>query len=609
MNDFLKKEMKRIAIYARVSTDNGTQDYHRQINDLTKVIISQGYDEKQIEVFAERISGYKKKTERPELSRLLKTIEEDSAYFEMIFCTEISRLGRNPSETRQTIDMLTDWNVPIFIQSLGRATLDKDGKRDSIMNIILQVLLEFANAESEQMKQRSRSGLLTSAKAGRAGGSKHLPYGYKKDESKMLIVDEEEAVIVREIFDLYAEGNGVKVIRGILNKRGILTRYNKTYAGQKIKFNIEKDGADIKWADKTVLDIITNPLYKGQRRFKGELLDAPNIVSEVVFDNCEKVRLGKTHRNNLTTYTYLLKDLMKCGCCGRNYYARYKPVQDGDKVYVCSSTIGNNTRCANRGLNISLIETAIMNELMMSKVIVQHLTQTQEIKQEHEKDIVKLTNQLEIELQSLPAKQAEKARLLDVLLKNMISDESFKDKDEKLTLQISNIGKRIGLLKKEISEKKVLISKHTDEGTTRKMLEDATNNRTELRTIFKKVISKVIISDLNNRLVLVTIYLKVDGVELSPINIMIDKFSIRKKRLIYSPIWAFDHQAHKIKPQSELVSFEENVLITGKEEILERLDVLITDLEKPQMTENGLLHLHWNTINELLTVETAKASS
>jgi len=61
----------KVAIYARVSTSDGKQDYNRQIDDLTKVIKREGYSDNEIEIFAESISGYKKKDDRIEFKALL----------------------------------------------------------------------------------------------------------------------------------------------------------------------------------------------------------------------------------------------------------------------------------------------------------------------------------------------------------------------------------------------------------------------------------------------------------------------------------------------------------------------------------------------------------
>ena len=75
--------------------------------------------------------------------------------------TELTRLGRDPSETRITIDMLTDLKIPVYINSFALKTIDKKGNRDGITNIIIQVLLELGNNEAETFKIRSKKWFIT----------------------------------------------------------------------------------------------------------------------------------------------------------------------------------------------------------------------------------------------------------------------------------------------------------------------------------------------------------------------------------------------------------------------------------------------------------------
>ncbi len=337
--------MKYVGILARVSTTGGRQDYERQVNDLTQVILSQNYGTEQIITFTEEISGFTKNSERPELQRLIKYVEDGK--IEKIFVTEISRVGRNPSETRRTIDLFTDLGIPIYIQSMGRSTIDENGKRDGLINTLLQFMMEQANIEAEQIKSRSRSGLLNSARKGRAGGGLLHNYGYTKGIDKMLVVDEEEAQVVKEIYQMYLDGLGSKAISTILQQQGIPTKYNRVYGDKIIKNTAPKEASKVKWTDVSVLNILTNPIYKGERIFKGETIKCPAIISTEIWEECQRIRNTKTHRNYLTSYTYLLKDIIKCGCCGRNYFAKYKPVKNGDKVYKCSSTLLKNGSCGN----------------------------------------------------------------------------------------------------------------------------------------------------------------------------------------------------------------------------------------------------------------------
>ncbi|MGQ2984886.1 recombinase family protein [Flavobacterium sp.] len=552
--------MKRLAIYARVSTSGGKQDYQRQVDDLNQVIMYQGHNTSHVLIFAEEISGYKKNEDRPELQRMLKAIEKGE--IESIYVTEISRLGRNPSDTRKTIDLLSDLGIPIYIQSLGRATLDKDGKRDGIVNIILQVLLEFANAESEQMKQRSKSGLLKAARDGKAGGGLMRAYGYTKAEDKMLVIDEEEAVVVKEIYSMYVGGLGSKAISSILQQRDVPTKYNKIFGEKVINNAIPKPANAVKWSDVVVLNIITNSIYKGERQFKGETIPCPAIVTTETWDEAQRIRLTKTHRNYLTTYTYLFKDIIKCGCCGRNYFAKYKPVPKGDKVYVCSSKLYKGGSCGNKGVNISLLESAVYDQLLNSDAVLKYLTDTKDIKKTLETEIAQMEAGLKVEKPLVAEKESEKSRLLDVYLAGSISKEIFTAKNDVLLSAIENIQKRVVTLEKKIAELKKSLKKQNSNGTTKAMLLNAKDNRQQLEILFKQIVHKVIINDLSVNKIMAVVYLQVNGVVLlTPLKIVLDKFSIRKTYK-YLPI-------HKM--ENEPV-FKDGVLLVEKEDILNEVE-------------------------------------
>lgn len=549
--------MKKAAIYARVSTTGGRQDYQRQVNDLTRVIISHGRTENDILIFADEISGYSKNEERPALQRMLAAIENGE--IDIIYVTEISRLGRNPNITRQTVDQFSEMGIPVYIQTIGMATLEPNGKRNTIVNIILQVLLEFANSEAEQTKERSKSGLLNSAKKGRAGGGVSHPYGYTKGENKMLVIDEEEAPIVKEIYQMYLEGNGAKVIASILQQRGAPTKYNRIFGDKIIKNSIQKKANSMKWTDVVVLNILSNTIYKGERMFKEQVIPCPAIIDADTWEKCNDIRQNKTHRNYLTTYDYLLKDIIKCGCCGRNYYGRYKPVKNGDKVYKCSSTLITGGSCKNKGVNISLLESAIYDQLLKSDIILKYFQEARGIRKELEKEISQIEIALEKEKAVVTENEAKNKRLLKIYLDGgHLTPHEFGQNKEEISKVIENSQKRIKMLNKQLTERKASLKRETAKGATKAMLIDAKDDRKKLEILFKQVIEKVIINDLSVNKIMASVYIKVNGLNLArPLVLILDKFSIRKTYK-YLPISSMENEP----------VFKDGILMVDVEDIL-----------------------------------------
>lgn len=536
--------MNKVAMYCRVSTID-KQDYQRQISDLKPVISNHKFLESDIDEYSEKVSGYKK--ERPVLNKLLAKIEENPSYYKCIYVTEISRIGRNPKHTREIVDRLTELGVPLYIKSIGQSTIDENGKRNIIVSIILQVLMEFADLEAETFKERSRSGLRESAYSGKVGGGGNPPYGYTKGDEKKMIVDDEEAEIVKQIYQLYSENNGTKVIAGILNEIGVPTRYNKKEKGSTLTINnIEKDVELIQWSDKQVLDILTNTVYIGKRKFKDEIFESPRIIEDELFERCKEIRETKTHRNYLTNYTYLFKDIIKCGCCGKNYFAKYKPVPTGDKVYVCSSRLKKGGNCGNGGVNISLIESTIYNELINSDSILKYLQSPNNIKTELQSEIQKLEQQLKIETKNQTNKNNELNRLLDLFLSSTNSNmQLYQQREEKLNNEIKLLTDKVALIRKELLNKKITLKKFDEKKASYQMLKDAKHNRTELALIYKQIISRVVVNVIDVKNAFITVYIQLNGKELdNPLKIVLDLHGVKSKpkRFRYTPILSLSNE-------------------------------------------------------------------
>lgn len=524
-------ENKIAAIYARVSTSNGMQNYQRQIDELVRIANNDGFATDNIQIYAESISGYNI-ADRVKLNELLKEIDDNPNKFGCVYTSEISRIGRDPRLTRQIIDHLTVLKIPIYVQSLNRRTIDLDGKSDFIMNIILQVLMEFANLEAETFKTRSKSGIRNGVKKGHAGGGKYLPYGYTKDENKILIVDEEESETITRIFELYKKGNGTKVISNILNTDNIPTRTNKSFGEQEINFNFPKKGRDIKWSDSQVYSIITNPLYKGERRFKGEFFNAPAIISSDLFHECNDLMKNKVIRNHKTLYTFLLKDLIKCGICGRNYFGRYKPTKGGDKVYKCSSTIIGKGSCGNPGINIKYIESVLYEQICDVKLVEKYLN-ISTVEEDVKSSIETIQYNIKNDEVAIKKKSEELDRLLDAFIRGMINIDIYTKKSDEINKSKKLINDRLVNLKNELKAKKGTLESIKNDSLSNNIIKSSKNDRIKLQAFFKQIYHKVIVNSLGNDFVLCTLYLKVGNEILLPsLKILLDLSEVKKKHKI-----------------------------------------------------------------------------
>lgn len=583
--------MTKVAIYARVSTSN-RQDSTRQIEELTEQIIRDGYSTEDIDVFTESISGYKFDKERPEMDRLNQKIIEDKSYYARIYVSEISRIGRKPKKIREIIELWNDAGVDLYIRNIGQNTLNSDGSRNSIVNMIIQVLIEFAHSEAELFKQRSQSGLLSSAKAGKAGGGKYLPYGYRRDKNKLLTISDDEAEVVELVYDLYRKGYGSRVISGILNNKKYETRTNISLKGKELNFKIKKKAEDVVWSDKQVLDMLSNTIYKGQRRYKGRILNAPAIISEDLFDECTEIRKNKSHRNHTTKYTYLLKDRLICGCCGRNYFAKFKPHLGGDKVYICSSRLKKNGNCGNTGVNISLIESTIYNEIISSDSILQYINQKDKVKKKLESDLAQLQSLVATNERLLSECIQQQDTLLTYAIKAIMDADLYSKKNSELDKERRRLTEKLNKDRTQLRKIKSSLKKQEEIGTTMEILKDAKNNRVELRAIFLDLIDKVIINVIDKDTVLANVFLAFEQVVLTTsLRLFLDTKGIRKPKKTYRYL--------PMLGRDEAVRYKENKLQTPVQELQEELYIInenagVLDLEFVTISEQNVLTIPIN---------------
>jgi len=168
----------RVCLFIRVSTQQ--QDYDRQVLELTQYCEDRGYTI--TKTIATKISGVKKYEERPDVQELFQAAK--AKQFDKVIVSEISRIGRNARDIRNTINYLHDRKISIVFRNLGGLeSLDENGAESFVTNIIIAIYSELAQEEKRILSERIKSGL-DSAKA----KGKHVgrPEGTKMDKDDTL---------------------------------------------------------------------------------------------------------------------------------------------------------------------------------------------------------------------------------------------------------------------------------------------------------------------------------------------------------------------------------------------------------------------------------------
>lgn len=157
--------MNRVCLFIRVSTDK--QDYQRQILELTEFCLQKNYEV--AETIATKITGTKTFNDRTDLQQLFDLAVKKK--FDKVVVSEISRIGRNAKDIRNTIDYLHSKRISIVFRNLGGLeSLDDRGQESFVTNIIIAIYSELAQEEKRILSERIKSGLANAKHKGKQIG-------------------------------------------------------------------------------------------------------------------------------------------------------------------------------------------------------------------------------------------------------------------------------------------------------------------------------------------------------------------------------------------------------------------------------------------------------
>jgi DNA invertase Pin-like site-specific DNA recombinase len=443
--------MEPCIIYSRVST--GKQDNSSAIAELKRYAKAKNYEV--LKVFKDVVTGTKKAEEREEFSKLIEFIEKN--HVKHLLLWELSRLGRNLSNILFIIDWLTLKGINVYIDKDGINTLNRNGKVNTMGKLMISILGTLAEIELDTFKERSKRGNRANVEQGGAGTGIIKPYGYKRVEKK-LIVDEDEAKVVKLIFEKYLDGLGTLQIANHLNNLKIPTKYNKLFGDKivKTKHGIKKEGNKFDWKEGTVYGILTNTIYKGKRKHKDEIFNMEKIVDDSVFDEVQ-LRLSNNYnkKGNITKYENILKDIVKCGYCQYNYFM-HKRANGNDKAYKCIS-IRYHKNCGNSGISIDKLNNAVY-------ILIKHRVKEKfNINEEKINDIKTTIANLIIQTNNNQAEINKENNRLNVLLEmrlnKELTKETYHEKFEELQNRLKFLDGTHSKLHSELIKNKTLLTR------------------------------------------------------------------------------------------------------------------------------------------------------
>jgi len=295
-------------------------------------------------------------TERPALQKLIADIKEGKINCVVVY--KVDRLSRSLLDFVQLLELFEKHNVAFVSVTQAFNTNNSMGR------LTLNILLSFAQFEREIISERVKDKMGAARKKGKwLGGMPILGYDLDKVNHKLLVNDK-EAKLVREIFDLYLEEKSLLKVAIILNEKGRKTKQFTSKTGRSF--------GGTKFKNTNIQLILKNVLYIGKVRHNGELYPGLHeaIISDEIFDKTQQIlannRVGRDNPKN-TRNTGLLNNILRCKACDSIMFHTYtsKKGQYKYRYYVCMNAQKRGYKnCPTRSVNAQQIENAVITSLV-----------------------------------------------------------------------------------------------------------------------------------------------------------------------------------------------------------------------------------------------------
>ena len=502
-----EKNLIRVAAYCRVSTDSKDQeksfDSQKQYY-ADKIKKSKGWI--LVDIYSDKgITGTSDK-KRKDFQRMIEDCL--AGKIDLILTKSLSRFARNTIDLLKYVRMLRDRNIPVVFEEDNINTCTHDGE------LMLTILGAACQQEVAFASSRVKLGLKMKMKQGRLVGGTAV-YGYDYDsETKSLVINPQQAEVIRFIFQRYIEGNGGNKIARELDEKGIPSPRSKC------------------WNHAVITNIIKNVKYKGDllqgKSFRTSPINGKivknfgeqdmyyveghhdAIIDPEVFDKAQEIMMARyklrgmdnvvgkhrNHKDNIFTKKIF------CATCGRTLFRNTIPSNSKNKRSVikwkCSTNTYHSSGCKQKsGWDEEWIKEAFVESVnllcrqgssyfksfvsVMEKVLGKKNKEREKIRRKVKSELDRIQHQLDL--------------LVDLNLDGEIESEFFLTRYDALRKQLESYRKNYEEIESRLTKGKKLDSRI-------EKLEAALRNHGPMETfdakLFNAVIDKVVIGDLED---------------------------------------------------------------------------------------------------------------
>lgn len=508
----------KVTYYARVSSEKD-----EQLNSLSNQVF---YFENHIKKFSnwtyvdgyvdEGISGTSV-NKRDSFKRMIS--DSKKGKFDLILTKEVTRFARNTLDSISYTQKLLENGVGVYFESDNINTIMPDSE------LRLTIMASVAQDEVRKLSERVKFGFKRSIEKKRVLGNNNI-FGYRKNKTR-LVVHEEEAKMVRELFEIYARGDmGFHKIAEYFEQKGYKGKNGNPISSQTLRRIIRNPKYKGYYRTGTV-KVIDYKLHKAQRMPKEEWEifeckeNIPAIVSEELWEKCNNILekkaqscLNKVENKDVFKNRYVFSGLIFCKehneeehIVGFNRISGKK--RSNKPAWACSKYIMSGLKgCESPIIQESeLIEIfkVVLNKFLLNKeeIIEDLLNKYKKYNfvEDFDTEISKLEDNIKIVY-------AKKDKLLELTIKNLLSDEEFHKRNEGLNKEIEGYNKKIKELKEE---KENVTSIEENMKQIKKTLEKKIKIEENIEDLIKLLVDKIYVSKIDNdrKHIKIEIYFKI----------------------------------------------------------------------------------------------------
>ncbi|MFV0250196.1 MAG: recombinase family protein [Bacilli bacterium] len=304
------------AVYIRVSTEDQARQGYSLPEQEKRIREYCTYKRIKIyNVYREDGKSAKNTDGRPAFNKMMAEMEQGK--FNAIVIYKLDRF------TRSTIDLDLTLRKMEKLKCDLMSVTEEINTKTAFGKFFIRIIVLLAQLEIEQTSERTIMGLEGAIKEGVHIGKKPLGFMPKTKDNTKLIINEEEAIIVRKIFNMYLQGHSYYYIANYLIDSGNTMR---------------------KWKDNVIQTIINNRLYCGDIEHRKSIKDketvmyedvVPAIISKEIFEECQRI-IEKNKKSFGSTLTYMFGKTLYCNKC--KTLLKVSSANDkGIKHYICDN--------------------------------------------------------------------------------------------------------------------------------------------------------------------------------------------------------------------------------------------------------------------------------